>query len=68
MLPGHPGREALGGDLAELLWPKSDERRARTDLRSIMTRVRKTLGEDGARGGGRSEGVRLLPSMVTSWA
>ena len=30
-------------ELAELLWPKSDERRARADLRSILTRIRKTL-------------------------
>jgi DNA-binding SARP family transcriptional activator/tetratricopeptide (TPR) repeat protein len=58
------GRKRSRGELAELLWPKSDERRARTDLRSILTRLRKTLGEDGvrgdARGDGSSEGVRLL--------
>ncbi|HLL56953.1 MAG TPA: AAA family ATPase [Rubrobacteraceae bacterium] len=52
-------------ELAELLWPKSDERRARADLRSILTRIRKTLEESGAhrsdgRGDGSSEGVRLL--------
>ncbi len=52
-------------ELAELLWPKSDERRARADLRSILTRLRKSLGEDYARCGdggseGGSEGVRLL--------
>ena len=53
-------------ELAELLWPKSDERRARADLRSILTRLRKTLGEDDARRGdggsegGSSEGARLL--------
>ena len=40
----HPRRE-----LAELFWPRSDERRARTDLRSVLAKLRKTLGEDGAR-------------------
>ncbi len=58
------GRKRSRRELAELLWPKSDERRARTDLRSILTRLRKTLGEDAvrsdARGDGSSEGVRLL--------
>jgi DNA-binding SARP family transcriptional activator len=34
--------------LAELLWPESDERHARTDLRSALAKLRKTLGEDGA--------------------
>jgi DNA-binding SARP family transcriptional activator/tetratricopeptide (TPR) repeat protein len=34
------------GELAELLWPKSEKRRARTDLRSILASLRKTLGED----------------------
>jgi len=47
-------------ELAELLWPNSEERRARTDLRSALTRLRKTLGKDDARGDGSSEGVRLL--------
>jgi hypothetical protein len=47
-------------ELAELLWPTSDERRDRTDLRSTLTGLRKVLGEDGTRGGGSSEGVRLL--------
>jgi DNA-binding SARP family transcriptional activator len=28
------------------LWPESDERRARTDLRSALAKLRKTLGED----------------------
>jgi DNA-binding SARP family transcriptional activator/tetratricopeptide (TPR) repeat protein len=47
-------------ELAELLWPQSEERRARTDLRGILTRLRKTLGEDGARSYGYGEGVRFL--------
>jgi DNA-binding SARP family transcriptional activator len=48
-------------ELAELLWPRSEERRARTDLRSALAQLRKTLGEDEARrGNGGSEGVRLL--------
>ena len=38
----HPRRQ-----LAELLWPQSDERHARTDLRSALAKLRKTLGEDG---------------------
>src|ERR687894_324411 len=41
--------------LAELLWPRSNERHARTDLRSTLSRLRKALGE----GGGSSEGVEL---------
>jgi two-component SAPR family response regulator len=40
----HPRRE-----LAELLWPMSDERHARTDLRSALAKLRKTLGEVSAR-------------------
>src|SRR3954454_17183149 len=37
----HPRRE-----LAELLWPQSEERRARTDLRSALAKLRKALRED----------------------
>ena len=47
-------------ELGELLWPKSEQRRARTDLRGILTRLRKSLGEDRARGGGSSEGAHVL--------
>ncbi len=32
-------------ELAELLWPRSDERRARTDLRSTLVGLRKAVGE-----------------------
>src|SRR3712207_192193 len=39
----HPRRE-----LAELLWPRSDGRHARTDLRSALANLRKTLGADRA--------------------
>ena len=39
----HPRRE-----LAELLWPESEERRARADLRAVLHKLRKTLGEDEA--------------------
>src|ERR671921_1956007 len=39
----HPRRE-----LAELLWPQSDERHARTSLRSVLAKLRKTLGEESA--------------------
>jgi hypothetical protein len=47
-------------ELAELLWPQSDERRARTDLRSVLTSLRKTLGEAGARSDAHGDGVRTL--------
>ena len=39
----HPRRK-----LAELLWPESEKRRARADLRAVLYKLRKTLGEDGA--------------------
>jgi DNA-binding SARP family transcriptional activator len=35
-------------DLAELLWPASEERSARTDLRSALAKLRKTLREASA--------------------
>jgi DNA-binding SARP family transcriptional activator/tetratricopeptide (TPR) repeat protein len=48
-------------ELAELLWPQSDERHARTDLRSALAKLRKTLGEDGAHNGdAQKEVVRFL--------
>jgi DNA-binding SARP family transcriptional activator len=50
----HPRRE-----LAELLWPVSDERHARTDLRSALAKLRKTLEEDSAHDA-REEGIRFL--------
>ena len=54
------GGERPRRDLAELLWPRSEERRARTDLRSVLTRLRKTLEEGAASGRGRGNGVRFL--------
>src|SRR3954470_21277962 len=42
----HPRRE-----LAELLWPHSEERRARADLRGALSKLRKTLEEGGAQDG-----------------
>ena len=33
-------------ELAELLWPESEEQHARTDLRSTLARLRKSLGKD----------------------
>src|SRR3954466_12810921 len=42
----HPRRE-----LAELLWPHSEERRARADLRGTLSKLRKTLEEGGAQDG-----------------
>jgi DNA-binding SARP family transcriptional activator len=53
-------------ELAELLWPESEERHARTDLRSALAKLRKTLGEYAyARGEaheqlGVGEGARFL--------
>jgi DNA-binding SARP family transcriptional activator len=39
----HPRRE-----LAKLLWPASEVQRARADLRAVLHKLRKTLGEDTA--------------------
>jgi DNA-binding SARP family transcriptional activator/tetratricopeptide (TPR) repeat protein len=50
------GKKYPRGELAQLLWPRSDRRSARTDLRSTLSRLRTALGE----GGGSSEGVVLL--------
>jgi DNA-binding SARP family transcriptional activator/tetratricopeptide (TPR) repeat protein len=49
---GRPSRR----ELAELLWPQSEERRARADLRSALAKLRKALGQDSAHG----EEVRFL--------
>ena len=38
-------------ELAELLWPESEERHARADLRALLHKLRKTLREDGAHDG-----------------
>src|SRR5918997_1532343 len=54
------GKKYPRGQLAELLWPRSDRRSARTDLRSTLSRLRKALGEDGACSEGSSEGVGLF--------
>ena len=51
---GHPRRE-----LAELLWPGSDERHARISLRSALANLRKTLGKVSAHDG-EEEAARLL--------
>ena len=50
------GKKYPRGELAELLWPRSDRRHARTDLRSTLSRLRRACGE----GGGSSEGAVLL--------
>ena len=57
MLPCRGGRHPRR-ELAELLWPQSDDQHARMDLRSALARLRKTLGEESARGA--EEGVRFL--------
>jgi DNA-binding SARP family transcriptional activator len=54
------GRRHLRRELAELLWPVSDERHARTDLRSALAKLRKTLGENSAHDDAREEGIRFL--------
>jgi DNA-binding SARP family transcriptional activator/tetratricopeptide (TPR) repeat protein len=54
------GRRHSRRELAELLWPESDEHHARTDLRSALAKLRKTLGEDSAHGDTREEGIRFL--------
>ncbi len=54
------GRKYPRKELAELLWPESEERRARTDLRSILTDIRKTVEENGTGGHGQRGGIRFL--------
>ena len=54
------GGEHRRSELAELLWPRSDGRRARADLRSTLAGLRKALVEDAVRGRNGSEGVRPL--------
>ena len=46
-LAAEDGRRHQRRELAELLWPRSDERHARTDLRSVLSRLRQNLGDDG---------------------
>ena len=43
----HPRRE-----LAELLWPESEKRNARADLRAVLHKLRKTLREESTHDGG----------------
>src|SRR3712207_537743 len=50
------GKKCPRGELAELLWPRSDRRSSRTDLRSTLSRLRTALGE----GGGSREGAAVL--------
>jgi DNA-binding SARP family transcriptional activator len=54
------GGQRPRAELADLFFPKSDERHARTDLRSILSKLRKALGDDGASNGANGDGVRLL--------
>ena len=46
-LAAEDGRRHQRRELAELLWPRSDERHARTDLRSVLSRLRQSLEDDG---------------------
>jgi DNA-binding SARP family transcriptional activator len=54
------GGKRSRGDLAELLWPRSDHRSARTDLRSVLTKIRQTLAENGTSGAFRRDELHLL--------
>src|SRR4029453_14783629 len=45
-LAAEDGRRHQRRELAELLWPRSDERHARTDLRSVLSRLKQSLGEE----------------------
>jgi DNA-binding SARP family transcriptional activator/tetratricopeptide (TPR) repeat protein len=51
VLPGRPGGKAPRRELAELLWPQSEERHARADLRAILHKLRKTLREESTHDG-----------------
>ena len=46
-LAAEGGRHPRRG-LAELLWPQSEKRHARADLRAVLYKLRKTFGDDGA--------------------
>ena len=48
------------GELAELLWPGSEERHARGDLRSVLSKLKKALREKSAREGLDEEAHFLL--------
>jgi hypothetical protein len=52
-------------ELAELLWPKSGERRARADLRSILNSFGVTLEEGGTSGHGRGEEIEPYDASET---
>ena len=41
-------------ELAELLWPESEERHARADLRALLHKLRKTLREESTHDGAAS--------------
>ena len=45
-LAAEGGRRHHRRELAELLWPRSEERQARTDLRSVLSRLRQNLVEE----------------------
>ena len=45
------GEGTQEGSSPELLWPESEERRARADLRAVLHKLRKNLKEDGAHDG-----------------
>ena len=49
-LAAEGGRHPRRG-LAELLWPQSEKRHARADLRAVLYKLRKTFGDDGAHDG-----------------
>jgi DNA-binding SARP family transcriptional activator/tetratricopeptide (TPR) repeat protein len=55
-------------ELAELLWPQSDERHARTGLRSTLARLRKTLGEGSAPPGQEEVGFLVIEGELLGLA
>jgi DNA-binding SARP family transcriptional activator/tetratricopeptide (TPR) repeat protein len=58
-LAAEGGRRSRG-ELAELLWPGSEERHARGDLRSVLSKLKKTLSEESACEGQDEEAHLLL--------
>jgi len=57
-LAAEGGRRHQRSELAELLWPQSDERHARTDLRAVMSKLKKSMEEQEVHDG--KEGALLL--------
>jgi DNA-binding SARP family transcriptional activator len=48
--------------LAELLWPRSDERHARMNLRAILSKLVLSLGDESAHDGEEESGIFVIES------